>query len=80
MHISAVGKSDVGKERELNEDSFLCDPALSLFVVVGSSGTFTSIRPGRLRSTSIRSGREVARIQTTRPRFDASLISCAIIE
>lgn len=38
MQINAVGKSDVGKERELNEDSHLCDPALSLYVVCDGMG------------------------------------------
>ena len=54
--------------------------ALSAGVLVGSSGTFTSTRPGRLRSTSMRSGREEASSHSTRPRLPLSDISCAIIE
>ena len=54
--------------------------ALSAGVLVGSSGTFTSTRPGRLRSTSMRSGREEASSHNTRPRLPLSDISCAIIE
>ena len=46
----------------------------------GNSGTFTSTRPGRFKSTSIKSGRDDARIHSTRPRFELSDISCAIIE
>src|SRR5688572_10698137 len=38
MQIAAVGKSDVGQERELNEDNFLVDGALSLYVVCDGMG------------------------------------------
>lgn len=38
MQIRAVGKSDVGRERELNEDNLLLDPALSLYIVCDGMG------------------------------------------
>lgn len=38
MQIQAAGKTDVGKERELNEDNMLVDSALCLFVVCDGMG------------------------------------------
>ncbi len=45
----------------------------------GKSGMWTSSRPWRFRSTSTRSGREVAKIQMILPRFFVSDISLASI-
>jgi PPM family protein phosphatase len=38
MKIEAVGKSDKGLKRKINEDSFLVDPALDLYVVADGMG------------------------------------------
>ena len=38
MKIEAVGKSDKGLKRKINEDSFLVDPALGLYVVADGMG------------------------------------------
>jgi len=38
VEINAFGQSDVGRSRTLNEDSFLVDPALGLFVVCDGMG------------------------------------------
>jgi protein phosphatase len=38
MQIQAVGKSDRGLKRKINEDSFLVDPALDLYVVADGMG------------------------------------------
>ena len=38
MQIRSVGKSDVGRVREKNEDAFLVDEALGLFVVADGMG------------------------------------------
>ena len=49
-------------------------------VVVGKSGIFTSTRPGRFNSTSIKSGQLEASTQSKCPRLSESDISFAIIE
>lgn len=46
----------------------------------GKSGILTSTRPGRLRSTSMRSGRLEARTQRILPRLRVFDISLAIME
>jgi len=38
MKIEAIGKSDKGLKRKINEDSFLVDPALDLYVVADGMG------------------------------------------
>jgi protein phosphatase len=38
MKIVAIGKSDKGLKRKINEDSFLVDPALDLYVVADGMG------------------------------------------
>lgn len=38
MHAISTGLSDVGRRRKNNEDSFLCDDALQLFVVADGVG------------------------------------------
>lgn len=38
MHIVAVGKTDVGRKRDHNEDSILLDPELSLYMVCDGMG------------------------------------------
>jgi protein phosphatase len=38
MQIKAVGRSDRGVKRKINEDSFLVDPALELYVVADGMG------------------------------------------
>ncbi len=38
MQIAVVGESDVGRERQLNEDSFLVDTELGLYVVCDGMG------------------------------------------
>lgn len=38
MDISAHGQTDVGKKRDHNEDYFLCDPDLGLFIVCDGMG------------------------------------------
>ena len=38
MQIMAAGKSDVGRERQLNEDAYLVDPDLGLYIVCDGMG------------------------------------------
>lgn len=38
MHVHAWALTDVGRKRKLNEDSFLCDDALGLYVVADGMG------------------------------------------
>lgn len=38
LRLHAIGKSDVGRKRQLNEDAFRCDDALGLYVVADGVG------------------------------------------
>ena len=77
MFLRTLRKSSSVNSMPRRFDSARMSAKPSSGVVVGKMGILTSTRPGRLRSTSIRSGRLDARTQTNFPRLSVLLICSA---